>query len=290
MSTRAPSSKRLYILLGDPVHHSLSPLLQNAAMRALGLDAVYVAIRAWEELVGPLMRSVSQLGGGGNVTVPHKGLAADSLDRASEAVTATGACNVFWWEDGTGLCGDNTDVQAFGTAAEAVLNSRLKGKRILLLGAGGAARAVACACVSAGAGVVDVLNRSATRAESLVFDLGDSRGILGTKSQDSELLQDYDLIVNATSLGLAPGDPLPLNPRTVGAEAVLDLVYSRDETPFVRAARGAGVRAEDGRRMLVEQAAASFKRWFRLEPPRDVMCRAVGITPCHTAADTIKRR
>ena len=290
MNNRTPPNKRLYTLLGDPVHHSLSPQLQNAALRTLGLDAVYVALCAWEELVSPLMRSVAQAGGGGNITVPHKELAADSLDRASEAVTATGACNVFWWEDGTGLCGDNTDVDAFSTAAEAVLNSRLKGKRILLLGAGGAARAVAYACVSAGAGVVDVLNRSATRAESLVSDLGGSRGLLRSRSQDSELLNSYDLIVNATSLGLLPGDPLPLDPRAVGAEAVLDLVYSRDATPFVRAAREAGVRAEDGRRMLVEQAAASFERWFRLDPPRDVMCRAVGITPGEAAADAVKRR
>ncbi|MEE8191530.1 MAG: shikimate dehydrogenase [Gemmatimonadales bacterium] len=277
MTAGAFSRCRLYVLLGDPVHHSLSPAIQNAAMRAVGLDAVYVAMHAWEELVGPLMRSVAAEGGGGNVTVPHKRVAAGALDEASEAVKATGACNVFWWAEEKGLCGDNTDVEAFRTAAEAVLGSSLTGRRVLLLGAGGAARAVASACMDANAERVDVLNRTPARAESLIRDLGEPPMVRALSSPDSLPSQRYDLVVNATSLGLAAGDPLPIELGSVRAEAVLDLVYSRNGTPFVRAAREAGLKAEDGRRMLIEQAAASFRRWFDREPAREVMYGAVGL-------------
>lgn len=276
MSTvRAP--ERLFVLLGDPVHHSLSPAMHNAAFRALGLDAVYVALRTWDELVGPLMRSVAGGGGGGNVTLPHKGRAATALDHASEAVRATGACNVFWWEQERGLCGDNTDVEAFRRAAEAVLGGPLEGRRVLLLGAGGAARAVAYACIQARAAGVEILNRSTDRARAMIRDLGAPPGLRLVEEPAVVRSEAFDLIVNATSLGLSRQDPLPLDPGAVSVRAVLDLVYSPEETRFVDAARRVGVAAADGRGMLVEQAVASFRHWFGREPPREVMLRAVGL-------------
>jgi shikimate dehydrogenase len=246
-------------------------------MRELDLDAVYVGLLAWEELVESLMRSVSRLGGGGNVTVPYKTLAADSLDHPSETVTSTGACNVFWWEEDRGLCGDNTDVEAFQGAAEALLGSGLVDKRVLLLGAGGAARAVAYACGRAKVEGLDIANRTLSSAVSLADELG---GAVPIQAVDLNELESgcYDLVVNATSLGLAPSDPLPVIPRSLDSKALLDLVYGHDGTPLVRAAREAGMRAEDGRRVLVEQAAASFERWFRLDPPREVMYRTVELT------------
>ena len=280
---------RLYVLLGDPVKHSMSPALQNAAMRSLGLDTVYVGLLAWEELVEALMRSVSRLGGGGNVTVPYKRRAADSLDHPSENVSATGACNVFWWEDGKGLCGDNTDIEAFQTAAEALLGSGLANTRVLLLGAGGAARAVAYACATAKVECLDIANRTTSRAVTLADDLGRVVPMQAVELNDLES-RSYDLVVNATPLGLALGDPLPVDPSTLESGALLDLVYGLDETPLVRAARELGVRAEDGRRMLVEQAAASFQRWFRLDPPREVMYRAVGLEPVMSSEVEIKKR
>lgn len=267
----------IYALLGAPVHHSLSPALQNAAFRALEIDAVYVALWAWDELVGPLMRSLALAGGGGNVTVPHKRAAARALDTAGAAVRATGACNVFWWEEGRGLCGDNTDVAAFRTAAEGVLSAELSRCRVLLLGAGGAARAVVYACVGAGADSVDILNRSRDRAETLVEDLDAPPTVRVLEGGEPSSEERYDLIVNATSLGLDPSDPLPLEPGAVRTRAILDLVYGRDETPFVRAARAAGIDAADGRLMLVEQALLSFRKWFDRDPPREVLLEAVGL-------------
>lgn len=271
------TDRRLYALLGAPVHHSLSPALQNAALNALDIDAVYVALWTWEDLVGPFMRSLALAGGGGNVTVPHKRAAAAALDHPSEDVRATGACNVFWWEEGRGLCGDNTDAAAFRTAAEAVLHHELGGCRVLLLGAGGAARAVVHACRGAGVDRVEILNRTRERAEALVSELGASRDVQVLAGGGAPTDEEYDLIVNATSLGLDPSDPLPLQPEAVQARALLDLVYGRDDTPLVRAARAAGIEAADGRLMLVEQAALSFRKWFDRDPPRGVMMGAAGL-------------
>jgi shikimate dehydrogenase len=268
--------RRLYALLGAPVHHSLSPALQNAAFNALGIDAVYVALWTWDELVGPLMRSIASAGGGGNVTVPHKRAAARALDHSSEAVRATGACNVFWWDEELGLCGDNTDVEAFRVAAEAVLRGGLEGRRLLLLGAGGAARAVVHACRGAGVERADILNRTRSRAEALVRDLGEPSGVQVLEGEEGLSDEPYDLIVNATSLGLDPSDPLPLEPHAAVARAALDLVYGRDETPFVHAARAAGIEASDGRLMLIEQAVLSFRPWFDRDAPRQVMLEAAG--------------
>jgi shikimate dehydrogenase len=268
---------RLYALLGAPVHHSLSPALQNAAINALGLDAVYVALRTWDELVGPFMRSLALAGGGGNVTLPHKRAAAAALDHPSDDVRATGACNTFWWDEGRGLCGDNTDVAAFRKAAEALLREELAGCRVLLLGAGGAARAVVHACRGAGVDRVEILNRTRERAEALVADLGAPPGVQVLEGGEAVAGEAYDLVVDATSLGLDPSDPLPLEPEAVRARAVLDLAYGRDATPLVRAAGAAGIEAADGRLMLVEQAALSFRRWFDRDPPREVMLQAVGL-------------
>lgn len=271
-------TQSLYVLLGDPVYHSLSPAMHNAAFAALRLDSFYVALRAPEDLVAPLMRAVACAGGGGNVTLPHKRSAAAALDHRSPAVAATGACNAFWWEEERGLCGDNTDVEGFAAAAEALMEAPLQGRRVLLIGAGGAARAVAYACLARGVSRLDLLSRTITRARSLASDLGEPPGLRLLEVAEETSAELYDLAVNATSLGLRDSDPLPLDPSVIKTGVVLDLVYGPADTPLVRAARQAGLRAEDGRRMLVEQAAASFRLWMDREPPREPMSNAVGLT------------
>ncbi|NIR42929.1 MAG: shikimate dehydrogenase [Gemmatimonadetes bacterium] len=268
-----PSLPTLYALLGDPVLHSLSPAIHNAAFRALDIDANYTALKTPADLVGSLMREIAASGGGGNVTLPHKGEAARALDHASDVVTATGACNVFWWDDG--LCGDNTDVGAFRAAAEAVVGAGLQGRRVLTVGAGGAARAVVYACLQAEVEALDIINRSRERAESLRRGLGAPANVRVT--DPDRLSEAYDVAVNATTLGLRDTDPLPLDLARVNAKAVLDLVYGPGGTPLVTAARAAGLPAEDGRRMLVEGAAASFERWLGVEAPRAVMYEVVGL-------------
>ena len=272
------SSSALYLVLGDPVHHSLSPAIHNAAFRELGIDAVYGSLRLGEELVGPVMRELAASGGGGNVTLPHKRTAARALDQASEAVEATGACNVFWWEVDRGLCGDNTDVAAFRVAAESLLESKLEGLKILLLGAGGAARAVLYACLQDGVEHIAILNRTEARAQSLLHDFDDPASACLLTDGSALASSSYDLVVNATTLGLRGSDPLPLEIDALRANAVFDLVYGQDKTAFVGAARAAGIRAEDGRRMLAEQAAASFRLWFDRSAPLELMYKTVGLS------------
>jgi shikimate dehydrogenase len=275
LPARGPAATtRLFVLLGDPVAHSLSPLIQNAAIRAAGVDAVYLALPCSRDDVGGLLRGVARAGGGGNITVPHKVRAARLVDVASPAVRLTGACNTFWLDKGR-IHGDNTDVTGFDGAARALVGE-LTGLRVLLLGAGGAARAAACALLGAGAAGITVLNRSTARARGLRRALGHPPR-LGLSSSVRRLRREhFDLAVNATPLGLHAQDalPLPLDAvRDLGA--VLDLAYAADCTAWVRVARDAGIPAMDGKEMLLQQAAAAFQDWWRRPAPLQAMRTAL---------------
>lgn len=267
---------RVFALLGDPVAHSLSPLFQNAAIRALGRDAIYVALRCDTADVAPLVRALCLAGGGGNVTVPHKAAAAASLDRPSRLVERTGACNTFWAEDGL-VCGDNTDVEGFRSTAARLL-PRLDGTRVLILGAGGAAAAAACAMLDAGAKRITLLNRSPARAGDLAARLDpDMHTIAVADAPPLVQGEDFDLVVNATSLGMRTDDQLPLELDRLGrAGAAIDIVCRADgETAWVRHARDLGIAAADGTDMLLAQGAAAFRRWFDVEAPVPVMRAAL---------------
>jgi shikimate dehydrogenase len=157
------ASTRVLTLLGDPVGHSASPEIQNAAFSAAGVDGVYVAVRCGpEELVG-FMRGLARAGGGGNITLPHKEKAASLLDVRSDSVRRTGACNTFWGDDQGKVHGDNTDVDGFRRALNIFLDQSPKGIRALLLGAGGAARAALLGLIDEGADEVVIYNRTQDR-------------------------------------------------------------------------------------------------------------------------------
>lgn len=273
---RITARTRVLALLGDPVAHSLSPLFQNAALRHLGIDAVYVALRCESGAVAPLIRALCRAGGGGNVTVPHKATAAACVDRPSRLVERTGACNTFWEEAGL-VCGDNTDVAGVRVMAERLL-PHLDGSRILILGAGGAAAAALCALLDAGVHRITLLNRSPQRAAALAERL--DPGMRTTAVASSVRLlegQDFDLVINATSLGMTGDDPLPLDLARLGrAGAAFDTVCRRDgDTPWIRHARGLGITAADGTEMLLSQGAAAFRHWFDVDAPLDVMRAAL---------------
>lgn len=268
---------RLFALLGWPVEHSLSPAIHAAAFRELGIDAAYVPVPVRREELDGVLPALARAGGG-NVTVPHKEEAARLVDRPSAAVRRTGACNCFWPEEG-GVAGDNTDVGGFRAAVEAWPPTRLSRARVLLLGAGGAARAVVAACQDAGAQSVEIWNRTTERARALVRAARESApgaaAELTVRERRGDAAGPYDLVVNATSLGLRPDDPLPLELDDVRADAAFDLVYGEDDgTRWTRHARGAGIPARDGLEMLVRQAGLSLRRWLDEEPPLEAMRRA----------------
>ena len=262
-------------MVGDPVGHSLSPAMHNAAIAALGLDAAYLALRTSAEAFPALARSLVGAGGGLNVTIPHKRAAAELLDRPSEAVRRTGACNTLW-ADGAAMAGDNTDVIAVRSAAAGLL-ARREVRRALVLGTGGSARAVAAAITDAWPGAeIAVVSRDAARGAEFARwaeEQGVGCRVWGVANETT-----VDLVVNATPIGLGPDDPPPLEPdrlRRLAPGAVLDLVYARGETALVRAARERGIAAADGRGVLVAQGAASFERWFDVAAPLEVMRAAV---------------
>ena len=263
------ASTRLLAVLGDPVGHSISPVLFNAAIAALGLDAVYVALRVPDPHLPAVLAALAGIGGAGNVTVPHKAAVERSLARKTDICARTGACNTFWTEQG-GLVGDNTDVAGIrsGLAALDAANAA----RWLVLGTGGTARAVAVAAAEAGA---ELLVRSRDPGRGVAFAAwATSAGATARAARDGDRV---DVVVNATPAGLRRGDPLPAEPRTApGAAAALDMVYAPGETRWVHAMREAGCRAADGRVPLVAQAVAAFGRFFpEARAPGEVMRAAV---------------
>lgn len=246
-------------VIGDPVEHSRSPVLHNAAFAALGLDWVYVALPAPADRGIAAVRAVLDLGLAGlNVTMPHKKAAAVACDELEPEASAVGAVNTIVVADGK-LVGHNTDGQGL-LAALADEGVRVAGARVLVLGAGGVARAIVFALGGAGAAVT-----VAARREDAARDAAALAGGTAVFLSDAAI-EEYDVLVNATPLGMR-AEPPPFDPaRLRGGQFVYDTVYPA-ETPLLVAARGAGVGAAGGLGMLVHQGALAFRLWTGLEPP-----------------------
>jgi shikimate dehydrogenase len=273
--------KRLAVL-GHPVSHSRSPAMQNAALEALGLadEWAYEAIDLAPEEFAARTGELPDRGfAGANVTIPHKEAALAIADEASEAAREIGAANTLSFGEG-GIRADNTDAPGLLAA----LPGPVEGKRALVLGAGGSARAVVWALAGEGA-TVEVWNRTAERADALVRDL--ARGGSGSPAERSPAPvsaeqargSSYDLIVNCTAVGMTPEEDdiaqLPLDPERLDAKiVVVDLVYGGSETRLIEEARRRGAVAIDGVEVLVRQGAESLRIWTGLDPPLEAMREA----------------
>ncbi len=252
-------------VLGHPVAHSRSPAMQSAALAELGLaeEWSYGAIDLAPNEFEPRVREMAAEGfAGANVTVPHKGAALSLADSLSETAREIGAANTLSFETGE-IRADNTDAQGLLDA----LPARPEGKRALVLGAGGAARAVVWALVREGA-EVDVWNRTELRSRNLCEELG------GAPVTTPDPLA-YELIVNTTAVGLRGEDPfteLPLAPDSFAAEqTVVDLVYGQQPSRLLAAAGAAEATVVDGIEVLVRQGALSLRIWTGCEPPVEAM-------------------
>ena len=266
---------RLLTLLGDPILHSKSPEIQNRAFEAAGVDGVYVALQCREEDLQGFMVSIARSGGGGNITLPHKEKAAAIVEIASEAVVQTGACNTFWGDEKGRIHGDNTDVDGFRSALSFFIGSVPSGIRVLLLGGGGAARASLLGLIDEGADEIVIFNRTPERARSMSRRIGGERTRVIPVLEEIEG-EDFDLVINATCLGLEENDASPVDLERLGCVgAAMDLVYGKHVTPFVRAAEAMDIQATDGAEMLVRQGAASFERWWGIPAPVEAMRAAM---------------
>ena len=261
------ATKRLAVL-GHPVSHSRSPAMQNAALEDLGLSGEW-HYEAIDSLPGEVIDLIGRMGSegfvGANVTVPHKQAALKAADEATVAAREIGAVNTLSFGP-DGISADNTDAPGLLAALE----GPVRGKKALLLGAGGAARAVLWALNGAGA-EVSVWNRTETKAAELVSVLG------GTLIPDPDV-SEFDLVVNASAAGLGGQggiDELPVDPAGFGpSQIVVDMVYGDEPSTLLTAAAANGARTVDGLEILVRQGAHSLALWTGREPSLDVMREA----------------
>jgi shikimate dehydrogenase len=266
--------RKVYAVLGDPVAHSLSPIMHTAAFARLGMDALYLAFQVSQEQLGAAIRGAQSLGFGGlNLTIPLKEAALQYVE--PEAVAEQiGAVNTVDFATGQAV-GYNTDGLGSLQALKETVGD-LTGRTVLILGAGGAAKAIAFYLDAAGA-MVRLANRNKARAEELAQRLKNAAAI-GLGTELARQLEAADILINATSVGMHPR----VDETLVTAEmmrpdlVVFDIVYNPLETRLLKEARRAGVKTcISGVKMLVYQGAASFKLWTAREPPIKVMERAV---------------
>lgn len=279
MNGRVKMQANKFGVIGHPIEHSLSPLMHNAALRELGLDYEYRAFDVKKEELETRIREFKKKGFIGlNVTIPHKVAVLKHMDSLSEDAALVGAVNTIKF--GRKNIGYNTD----GIGCTRALDDagvKVRGKRILILGAGGAARAIAfkLAMENAAITLADIImEKAVTLAEDIKSKLGrrvDTTGLEGEILKKK--IKEIDVLINATPAGMWPNvDETPINPEVIReGMAVMDIVYNPVETKLLREARKNGCKTINGVGMFVHQGAESLKIWLGIEPPIDVMRKAV---------------
>ncbi len=280
-ATQLSAATSVVGVIGDPVAHSLSPLLHNTAFAELGLDWVSVGFRVTAGHAGEALAGARALGVKGlSVTMPHKHTVADLVERRSPMADRLEAVNCVVFGDGPSF-GDNTDGPGLVAALRRGDRFDPDGRRCLVIGAGGGARAVIVALADAGASEVVVVNRSPDRG-AMAAALAGPVGRTGVPEDAATC----DLVVNATPVGMEgtgpPGAaregaaPWPIDPALlVKGQIVVDLVYHPPMTPWLLAARERGAEVSNGLGMLVHQAALQLGAWTGVDPPVEAMWRAV---------------
>ena len=275
MANNKTSAPDRYALVGHPVEHSRSPLIHTVFARATGQRLTYELIDAAPAAFETAVRGFGAAGGKGlNVTVPHKEAAFALCNTHGEAATVAGAVNTISFRNGA-LHGDNTDGVGFVRDVTVNLGQELTGARIVVLGAGGAARGILGPLLDQKPAEVTIANRTKERADELVAKLGHA-ALLARSFDELADQGPFDVVINATSAGLK-GEAPPFPPSLVGsASFCYDLVYGSSDTPFVAWAKAHGAaRAAQGWGMLVEQAAESFAIWRGVRPDTKALLKQV---------------
>jgi len=274
---------KLVTLIGQPVAHSRSPLMHNTAFAAQGLNYAYTACAVAPDAVGDAAAGLRALGvAGANVTIPHKQAVIPHLDTLTERAEAIGAVNTLFWDDPNRLVGDNTDAAGF-RAPLAAHAEQLRGREMLIFGAGGAARAAGYALsVHFAPERLTLAARTPSRAEALAADLApfDETGALEVVPEDEAgpAVRSARLLVNATPLGMEPetsGTPWPHAEDFSAEQIAYDLVYAPPRTRFLREAERQGATPLGGLEMLLGQAAAGYRHWTGHSLPTEAVRRAL---------------
>ncbi|MCM3133930.1 shikimate dehydrogenase [Paenibacillus polysaccharolyticus] len=267
-------------VMGDPIAHSKSPAMHNAALQAAGVHGMYMPLHVQPDQLEAAIRGIVALGYRGvNVTIPHKEQVMQYLDVIDDSARLIGAVNTIVNENGK-LTGYNTDGIGYVRSLKEEAVPQLEGKRIAVLGAGGAARGVIYALALEKPEQISILNRTADRALALATDLrGHALGdISGNGMQDAQaVLATADIVINTTAAGMHPHvDDVPVDPAWIreGA-AVSDLIYNPLETRLLRESRLRGCTVHGGLGMFVYQGAVAFEHWLGVPAPVDTMRRAV---------------
>ncbi len=268
---------RVVGLFGYPVEHTLSPLMQNAAFNFQGLDYCYVAFLVHPKLIKEAVNGIRALNlVGVNVTVPHKENVIPFLDRVSEEASFIGAVNTIKNENGI-LTGYNTDGKGFMKSLEEA-NIIVKDKKVLIIGCGGASRAIGYyLCMEAS--VVYLYDIDKEKVESLKGHLNKLKGnvsILENISEESrDIISSIDLIINATPIGLKIDDPSPIDTNLLNKNHIVcDLIYK--DTPLLKEALKKGCKTVNGLGMLLWQGVFAYEIWTGIKPPVDIMRKALG--------------
>lgn len=259
-------------VIGAPVGHSRSPRLHGTWLREYDIVGHYVPLHVEASDLERVLRAMPAMGFvGANVTIPHKEAALALADEVSPQAAKIGAANTLSFQDGK-IYADNTDGYGFIANLNAEAPDWRVDAPVLILGAGGAARAVIVALQEAGLPEIRICNRTRGRAEALAAEF--DAGVVDWEARAASL-GDVGVLVNTTALGMTGGAALEISLEGLGANAlVTDIVYTPLETQLIRAARARGLRAVDGLGMLLHQAVPGFERWFGLRPEVSAALRA----------------
>lgn len=272
---------RPYAVLGHPIGHTLSPVMHNASIAALGLDAIYLAFDVHPDQLMAVLPGMRSMGFGGvNLTIPHKEVAFRGLEQLDASAKLLGAVNTVQFVDG-GMIGHNTDGYGFLRALEEVFGRNTQGDQVFVLGSGGAGRAVALMAAQSGAREVTLADLDRARSERVGEEI---RGhfpavavqVVATPAEQVAAARQADLVVQATPVGMKPGDQSLLPPEAFRTgQRAFDLIYHVPETVFMKAAHAGGAKAANGLGMLLHQGARAFQIWTGTEPSVPAMRAAL---------------
>lgn len=262
-------------IIGDPVEHSLSPAIQNAAFNHLNINCVYIPLHVYPEQLSLVMQTIKAFFVGINVTMPYKQDVIPYMDEIDLFAQLVGAVNTIKVDNGR-LLGFNTDGVGFLQSLKQELGFSPENRRIAIIGAGGATRSVAMSIAQSKAEKLTIINRNINKAHSIKKLINDNFKdikieVLSLSDDLPKFIHDFELIINATPVGME-SDESPIDSSILrSGQLVADLIYRLDETKFLREAKKSGAKTMSGKSMLLYQGAASFEIWTKESAPVDVM-------------------